>query len=179
MTWTSPTSLFTGILAVVVCAYLAAVFLTAEAQARKAEDLEAYFRTRSRIAGAVAGAVSVAGLAVVHADARHLFDRLTGPALPFVGLSVLAGVAVLTLIRRVHPKLLRVLAAGAVAALIAGWGVAQYPYLLGDHLSLADAAGPNATLVSVLVIFVAATILVVPSLGVLYWLHERGQLEGA
>lgn len=177
--WTTPASLFTGVLAVLICAYLAAVFLTAEARKRHAEDLEAYFRRRAQVSSAVAGGVAVVGLFLVRVDARHLYHRLLGPALPFVAVSVLAGLAVLVLIRRADPRVLRVLAAGTVAALVAGWGVAQYPYLLGDHLALADAAGPGSTLAVVLGVFVVATILIVPSLGWLYVLHERGGLEGA
>lgn len=178
-TWTTPAALFTGVLAVLICAYLAAVFLTAEARKRHAVDLEAYFRRRAQVSSAVAGAVAVVGLLLVRADARHLYHRLLGPALPFVALSVLAGLAVLVLIRRADPRVLRVLAAATVASLVAGWGVAQYPYLLGDHLTLAEAAGPGATLAVVLGVFVVATLLIVPSLGWLYVLHERGGLEGA
>ena len=67
-------------------------------------------------------------------------------------------------------------AAAAVFFVIAGWGVAQYPYLLGDHLRLADAAAPTPTLVAVTGIFVAAALTCIPSLGLLYLLHEKGAL---
>ena len=177
--WTTPASLFTGVMAVLICAYLAAVFLTAEARKRGAGDLEIYFRVRAFLSAGAAGLVAVVGLFLVRADARHLFDRLVGPALPFVLVSVAAGLAVLALIRRADPRVLRALAALTVAALVAGWAVAQYPYLLGDHLTMAAAVGPRATQVSVLVVFVVATLLIVPSLGWLYALHEGGSLEGA
>ena len=42
--WVNPTSLLGGVLAVAVCAYLAAVFLTADAPAA---DLVPYFRQRA------------------------------------------------------------------------------------------------------------------------------------
>jgi len=56
--------------------------------------------------------------------------------------------------------------------------VAQYPYLLGNHLPLAEAAAPGPTLVAVTGVFVAALVTCVPSLGLLYLLHEKGALGG-
>jgi cytochrome d ubiquinol oxidase subunit II len=71
----------------------------------------------------------------------------------------------------------RVLAVSAVGAVVAGWGVAQYPYLLGTHLRIATAAAPDATLWSVFVVFLFAAVLCVPSLAWLYVLQQRGALE--
>jgi cytochrome d ubiquinol oxidase subunit II len=176
--WINPTSLLGGSLAVLVCAYLAAVFLIAEARSRGAEDLETWFRRRARIAAVVTGAVAVGGIFVLRHDAHRLFERLLGPGLPFVVVSGTAGVAALALLSTASPAVLRVLAAVASASVIAGWGVAQYPYVLGTHLTIAEAAAPRATLVSVLVVTGLAAVLVLPSLGVLYVLQQRGALEG-
>jgi cytochrome d ubiquinol oxidase subunit II len=68
--WVDPTSLFAGVLAVAVCAYLAAVFLTADAPTA----LVPYFRRRAWITAWVTGLLSIAGIFVLRADARHLFD---------------------------------------------------------------------------------------------------------
>ena len=180
--WTGATPLFAGALAVVLFAYLAAVFLTAEARSRRAADLEAYFRLRARLAAAAAGAISLGGLVVLHADAgaHYVFKRLlAGPGLPFVVLSGLAGGGVLLLLKRADARVMRVLAAIAVGSLVAGWGAAQYPYFLGNHLSITAAASPGPTLAAVVTIFVVAALAVLPSLGMLYVLHQRGSLEGA
>jgi cytochrome bd ubiquinol oxidase subunit II len=175
--WVNPTAFLGGALAVVTCAFLAAVFLAAEARARHVAELERWFRVRAIGAAAVAGALAVAGIFVLHADAHHLFERLLGPGLPLVITSAVAGAAALFLLDRVPPRPLRVLAVVAVAAVVAGWGVAQYPYLLGTHLRIAAGAAPDATLWSVVVIFGAAVVLVVPSLVLLYRLQQRGVLE--
>jgi cytochrome d ubiquinol oxidase subunit II len=177
--WINPTSLLGGALAVVVCAYLAAVFLTSEARDRNATDLEQWFRRRALAAGAAAGAVSVAGIFVLDADAHHLFERLLGPGLPLVLVSGLAGLETLVLLRRGNPRLLRGLAVVAVASVVAGWGVAQYPNMLGTHLTLSQAASPTSTLWAVLVVFLAAAVLCLPSLALLYVLQQRGRLESA
>jgi cytochrome d ubiquinol oxidase subunit II len=65
----------------------------------------------------------------------------------------------------------------AVVAVVAGWGTAQYPYLLGTHETISDAAAPVPTLVAVTVVFGVAGLLVVPSLGLLYVLQQRGRLH--
>jgi cytochrome d ubiquinol oxidase subunit II len=106
-----------------------------------------------------------------------LFTRLFGPALPIVVLSVLCGSAALLLLRRGTMRLVRLLAAVAVAALVIGWGAAQYPYVLGTHASVDSAAAPAPSLVALTVVFGAAGLLVVPSLALLYTLQQRGQLR--
>jgi cytochrome d ubiquinol oxidase subunit II len=176
--WVNPTSVLGGTLAAATCAYLAAIFLTAEARDRRAPDLEGYFRTRALAAGVVCGGLALVGIAVLRNDARRLFDQLLGPGLPFVIVSALAGMTALVLLTRAAPRLLRVLAVVAVACVVGGWGVAQYPYLLGVRERIAEAAAPRATLESLLVVFAVAAVFVVPSLALLYDLHNRGRLEG-
>lgn len=175
--WLNPTSALGGALAVVVCAYLAAVFLAADASAQPDPDLEGWFVRRALVAAGVAGALALGGIGILHADAARLFHRLIGPALPLVVISAVSGAAALVLLGRVPPRLLRVLAVVAVGAVVAGWGVAQYPYLLGTHLRLSQAAAPTPTLWAVTLVFIAAVLLCVPSLGLLYLLQQRGRLD--
>jgi cytochrome d ubiquinol oxidase subunit II len=54
-----------------------------------------------------------------------------------------------------------------------GWGVAQFPYLLPTSLKIAQSAAPPDTLAAVIVVFIAAAILVLPALGLLYWLSQK------
>jgi len=177
--WINPSSILGGVLSVLVCAYLAAVFLIAEARSRNMDDLEAWFRWRALRVGLVAGAVAIGGVFVLRADAHHLFERLLGPGLPFVILSAVAGVAGLVLLRTGPPAVLRVLGTVAAVSVIAGWGVAQYPYVLGTHLTISAAAAPRPTLISVAVVTALAAVLVIPSMGALYVLQQRGALQGS
>ena len=66
-------------LAVATSAYLAAVYLAADARrAGREPELERQLPLpRARGRGLLAGAVALGGLAVVHADAHHLYH---GPA---------------------------------------------------------------------------------------------------
>jgi len=175
--WLNPTSVLGGVLAVTVCAYLAAVYLVVQADRRGLRDLEAYFRARAVAAAVAAGVVSLAGIWVLDSDAPRLFHRLFGAALPLVVLSVVCGLGGLVLLWRGAFRALRPLAAVAVAAVVGGWGVAQYPFVLGTHLTLGDAAAPSSTLTAVVAVFVVAALTCVPSLVFLYSLEERGRLD--
>jgi cytochrome d ubiquinol oxidase subunit II len=178
--WLQPLPLLTGAMFVASGAYLAAVFLIGDARRAGDEELERYFARRALGAAAVAGVAAAFGLVELHAETHYVFDRLTHEGLPLVLLSALCGIGVLiALISSArHPaarpsRLLRPLAAGAVVAVIWGWGVAQFPYLLPTSLKISEAAAPPDTLATVIVVFIAAAILVLPALGLLYWLSQK------
>lgn len=174
--WLQPLPLFTGALFVASGAYLAAIFLVADARRSGAADLESYFSRRAIAAAAVAGAFAAAGLLVLHADTRYVFDRLFDQGLPLVVASAVCGLAVLAILLRGGRRGLRPLAVGAVVAVVWGWGVAQFPYLLPTSLKITESAAPPETLAAVIVVFLIAAILVLPSLGLLYWLSQKEQL---
>ena len=81
-------------------------------------------------AAVAAGAVALAGIFVLRADARYVYDGLTSEGLPLVILSALCGLGAIVCSARGATAGPRALAVGAVVAVIWGWGVAQYPYLL-------------------------------------------------
>ncbi len=171
--WVNPTSVLGGVLAVLVCAYLAAVFLCADARREGALDLAEQFRLRALGTAAVTGLVGLAGLFVLRADSPVLFQGLTGRAAPVVALSVVAGVAAIALLatRRYVPA--RAMSALAVTAILVGWAVAQYPYLLLPEVTIEEAARGRATLVAMLVALVGGTVVLVPALVYLYVLFQR------
>ncbi|MFE2674915.1 cytochrome d ubiquinol oxidase subunit II [Streptomyces hygroscopicus] len=171
--WLNPTSFLGGVLAVVTCAHLAAVYLCADAARAGGPGLVRAFRSRALVSGLAAGAVALAGIAVLHADAPRLFHGLTHRALPLVVLSALTGVAGLVLLRRSLWGWARAAAALAVALIIWAWGAAQYPLMLAPDLTVARAAAPPSVLAAVLIVFMAGALLLVPSLGWLYALFQR------
>jgi cytochrome d ubiquinol oxidase subunit II len=171
--WATQTSLVGGVLAILTTAFLAAVFLTAEAAQQRDATLMAACRRRALSAGVVTGLAALAGIAPLRHDAPRLFDRLTGTALPIVLLSAVAGLVSLLLIWRDRPKTARVAAVVAVASVVAGWGLAQYPWILVDAARIDEAAGARSTLWSLVGTFGVATLTVLPSLGYLYWLTEK------
>ncbi|HSR85703.1 MAG TPA: cytochrome d ubiquinol oxidase subunit II [Streptosporangiaceae bacterium] len=179
--WTSPTAILTGFLFVAACAYVSAVFLVAEARQRAREDLTRYFSMRAIAAGVLTGALAGAAFAELSVSAPHVFAGLTGRALPLVAISIAAGIAVLGMLWRRwnHPLGLRVTAAIAVASVVWGWGLAQYPYLLPTSLSLAAGSAPTGSLVAEFVVAGLAVLLVAPAFALLYVLQQRRMLTAA
>jgi cytochrome bd ubiquinol oxidase subunit II len=177
--WINPTSILGGVLAVTVCAYLAAVYMVWDARRLGDDDMVEYFRRRAVGSAIVAGVVVTAGVFVLHADATYVFHGLLSRALPLVILSGLCGVGSLLLLLHRNDSGARVLAMGAVASVILGWGVAQWPYILPTSMKVAAAAAPDATLAAVLVVFVVAAIVILPSLGLLYTLDQKALLEAS
>jgi cytochrome bd ubiquinol oxidase subunit II len=175
--WIEPLPLLTGAMFVATGAYLSAVFLVGDARRAGEENLERYFVRRALAAAAVAGVAAALGLIELHSESRYVFDRLVDQGLPLVILSALCGFGLLVVLLRGGRRLLRPLAAAAVIAVIWGWGVAQFPYLLPTSLTIGEAAAPGSTLDVVFVVFAVAAVLVLPSLGLLYVLTQRDLLE--
>ena len=174
--WLNPLAITVGLIAVAFSAYLAAVFLAADAVRHGDAGMEEAFRTRALISGVAAGIVAALGLIPLHADAPHLFHELLyGRALPAVIVSVVAGGAALWLVHRRRYEPARYTAALAVAAVIAGWAIGQAPYLL-PGLKIEQAAAPRNTLIAVIVAVVAGGIILFPSLVVLFRLMLGGNL---
>jgi cytochrome bd ubiquinol oxidase subunit II len=174
--WVNPTSIWAGLLAVAVTAYVAAVLLTWDARRLSDDTMVTHFRTRAVGAGVVAGVFAIVGLFVVRNDARYLFDGLTSRALPLVVVSVVAGVAALVLLRgRPNPGG-RVAAVVAAGALVLGWGIAQWDYLLPESLTVSQAAAPPGTITAVLFAAGLAVLLIVPAFVLLYVLDQKSLL---
>jgi cytochrome d ubiquinol oxidase subunit II len=171
--WLNLLSLVTGALFVATSAYLSAVFLVSDARRAGDPELERYFADRALITAVVTGALAVAGIVVLHADARYVYDGLTGDGLPLVIVSILCGGAVLALLGRGVRRGARPLAVGAVVAVVWGWGIAQHPYLLPQKLTIDAGAAPSATLGAVLIVFGVAVVVVLPSIALLYTLAQR------
>jgi cytochrome d ubiquinol oxidase subunit II len=171
--WVNPTSLLGGTMAVGVCAYLAAVYLCADARRDGHDDLAEWFRRRALVTAVVVGAVAFAGIFVLRADAPRLFHGLTGRALPLMAVSALAGLASLVLLARRRYNVARVTSALAVTAVLWGWGAGQYPYLLEPSYTVRLAAAPASTLRPLLVTLAVAAALVVPSLALLIAMFQR------
>jgi cytochrome d ubiquinol oxidase subunit II len=176
--WINPTSLTIGAIAVVTSAYLAAVFLSADAVRLGHPDLAERFRRRALGTGVVAGALAAGGLVVLHDDAHRIYAGLiSGDGLPALIVSGLAGVATLALVvaRRYEPA--RYSGSLAVAAIVVGWALAQKPVLL-PGLTIHQAAASHDALVAVVIAVTAGGLIVFPALALLFRLTLSGTLRG-
>jgi cytochrome d ubiquinol oxidase subunit II len=174
--WINPTSVLGGVLAVVVVAYLASVYLVSDAGRVADHEMVEYFRRRAVASAGVAGVVALAGIAIIRADAPYLFDGLTSRALPLVIVSAVGGIASLALLLRHEHRFARVAAVGAVGGIVAAWGVAQWPYVIPETMTVEATAAPSGTLAATVVAFVAACVLIVPAIALLYALDQRDVL---
>jgi cytochrome d ubiquinol oxidase subunit II len=176
--WVNPTSILGGVMAVVMVAYLASVYLTWDGHRLGDDEMAEYFRKRAIIAAVVAGVFAFAGIFVLHHDAPFLYSGLTSRGLPAVIVSALCGLGSLVLLMRHAARWARVLAAGAVATIVLGWGMAQWDYVLPQSLTVAQAAAPSGTITAVLIATAIAVVVLGPSFALLYTLDQRSLLPG-
>jgi cytochrome bd ubiquinol oxidase subunit II len=170
--WLNPTSLVGGLLAMASCVFLAGVFLTADAARAGDTSLAEKLRTRTLAVGIVTGLIVFAGLYPISRDAPTLSDGLQTHASPLLVIAALAGVTAVVLLYRRSYSVARIPAAAAVGAVITGWGVGQYPWMLVDEVTINDAAGADATLAGLLIVVGLAGVIVLPALGYLLWLTQ-------
>jgi cytochrome d ubiquinol oxidase subunit II len=175
--WLAPAPLFFGGMFVATGAYLSAVFLVGDTRRAGDHEMELYFEKRAIAAGVVAGIFAVVGLIALHSEGHYVYERLVHQGLPLVIISAVCGGGMLLVLLLGGRLLLRPLAALAVIAVIWGWFVAQFPYLLPTSMKISEAAAPDATLGAIFIIFGIACIVVLPALAMLFILAQTDILE--
>ncbi|MGD9700893.1 MAG: cytochrome d ubiquinol oxidase subunit II [Acidimicrobiia bacterium] len=171
--WTGATSWIGGVLAVLTCTFLAGTFLAADAARAGDDALATQMGRRALIAGAITGVVAIGAAVTLELDAESLASGLHGRGLPAILVSAIAGALSLERLRAQRWDRARVGAVIAVAAVVIGWGISQYPDLLVDELTIADAAGARSTLLGLIIVFGLAAVTAVPALLWLYVLVNR------
>ena len=149
--------------------------------ARRLDDPEMvdYFRHRAvgRIVVA-AGVVAFVGFFVLHDYANYVFDGLTSRALPLVILSALCGIGSLVLLAARCPHRGHASSRSAQSPPSSSAGASPSgPTSCPTRLKVSHAAAPDGTLTTILVVFVLAAIIILPSLGLLYVLDQKSILE--
>lgn len=168
--WLAPISVAMGGLALAICAYLAAVFLTIETQGDLRED----FRTRALLAGTVVVGLSVVALPLLYLQAQHLWAGLISlRAAPVVAAGVIAALLSGWALLRRHFRLARGASVAQVVLLLAGWGLAQRPYIIYPDVTIQNAAAPEATLRFMLYAVPVGMALLIPSLLLLFYIFKR------
>jgi cytochrome d ubiquinol oxidase subunit II len=163
--WLAPVSLVIGALAVALCAYLAAVYLTLETKGELQED----FRRRALLAGTAVVGLAVLALPLLSLETPHLWRGLLGVrAAPVLVTGVAAALLSGWALLRRRLRLARLATVGQASLLLLGWGMAQYPYLIYPDVTLQDVAAPHATLRFVLYALPVGLALLVPSLWLLF-----------
>ena len=142
--------------------------------------MQAYFTRRAQAAAIVAGALSLGALAALHGASPAVYPppHRPRPATGHPRRRLRAGRP-----RSAHlagTLGTRVIAALGVAAVVWGWGVAQYPVLLPrTSVTLSNAANSNTTMVPLVILFIVAVLLIGLSFILLFILQHRRLLEAA
>lgn len=164
--WRSPLALMTGLFALSLCAYLAAVFLTVETEGELRDD----FRRHALEIGTGVVALSAVLIPWVFLAAPHLGAGLLSlRALPAL---VLGGAGALASGYGLYGRrfeLARAAAVVQVGCLLAGWALALSPFMIYPDVSIEGSAAPPATLIAVLWTIPPGLALLLPSL---WWLFR-------
>ena len=151
--WLTPFAIGVGALALSLVAYLAAAFLCLEAEGKLR-------------------------LPLASDSVPSLWVSLTqGVARPFLVIAPAFGVASLVALYVRQHRLAAVAAVGQTAAILIGWGVASYPYLIFPTVTLAGAAAAPQVQLAILVGAAAGLLILVPSLWLLFSLF-KGKMPG-
>jgi cytochrome d ubiquinol oxidase subunit II len=165
--WLTPFALAVGAFTLTCFAFLAAVYLTLEAED---ENLREDFRRRALAAGAAVGVTAAVALLVARPDAPLMQQGLLRSrwALPFQLCTALAAVSALVALwqRRFHVA--RLAAAAQVSLILWGWALSQFPYVVPPIVTIGEGAAPPATLRLVLATVVLGALVLIPSLVYLF-----------
>lgn len=160
----TPFTLLAGLLAVVVTAFLAAVYLCFDASLHPdTRDLVPVFRRKAMTAAVASGAVVLVMLPFFFHDAPAVAHRFADRSIPFAALSALCGLGSLLVLWKERYLLARATAATAVAGVLGGWAAAQYPDLLVGVYTARRAAAAPSSLDTMLVAMGVGMLVVVPS----------------
>jgi cytochrome d ubiquinol oxidase subunit II len=164
--WTTPLAVVIGLLALSICAYLAATYLMVENEHRP--DLLADFRRRAMAAAFASGFFALLAVVISLFSAPRLLESLTGRGLALFLLALLNGPVALWAVWRWHPRIARVAVAGQVVLVLWAWAIGQWPYLVPPDLTISATAAPQATLTAMLVVITIGGLLLLPSLWLLF-----------
>ena len=170
--WFGPFPIACGLLALVICAYLAATYLTVEAE--EAPELRSLYRKRGIASGAVLGVMGIAVLPIMSFDAPYMWRRIFEfPSIIFMALAAVALVSSLVLLYTGGYRWARTAAITHVTMIFAAWASAQYPYLLVPDITISSAASPRPVLVALLVLSFFYAAVLGPSLALLLYIFKR------
>ena len=170
--WTAPFALAVGLFAQGLFAFLAATYLTVEAEGEPAVQED--FRRRALVSGVLLAPAAALVFALARGGAPLIYEGLVSRwgAVLLAATSACAVGALAALWGR-RFRWARGAAAAQVALILLGWGVAQYPYLIVPDVTFAATATDAATLRILLWILGAGVFILLPAFGYLFYVFKR------
>lgn len=174
--WLSPFTVAVGALALSLFAFLAATYLTVEADdAELRED----FRRRALAAAIAVFVTAFLALLLARSHAPRVSAGLIASAwapLLHVLTAVSAILAIVALWTRKW-RLARVAAAAQVTLILWGWAAAQAPYLIPPTLTIGNTAAPRRTLALFLIALALGAVVLFPSITYLFRLFKSARMH--
>ncbi|HEY0756693.1 MAG TPA: cytochrome d ubiquinol oxidase subunit II [Ktedonobacteraceae bacterium] len=166
--WLSPFALTIGLMAITLCASLAATYLTQEASMKDELDLANIYRGRALLLGGLTAALGALGLLLSPIYAPLLWTGIFARALPVVIATMLIGLATAALLFWRRYNLARLLIILETAFLLSSWGLSQYPYLIPPHTTIDNSANEPGVILALVIAIVIGMVLILPSLYFLF-----------
>lgn len=169
--WTGPFAIGCGLFAQGLFAFLAATYLTVDLEGNA--QLQEDFRLRALLSGLSLAPAAALVFFLARRNAPYIFEGLTAWWAPFLlaATSVCAVGALWALWRRRY-RWARLAAAGQVALILLGWGLAQYPYIIVPDLTFAAAATETSTLRLLAWTLAAGALVLFPSFAYLFYVFK-------
>lgn len=170
--WLSPLAVFTGFYMIGMCAFLSAVYLFREADHVNDSELKSLWRQRSLSTGIWMGVLSLGGLVMVRLESPSLAAGFLSRGWPLIIVSLACGIGSLIEVWRGRSTRAVIASSGAVAAVIWGWGISQYPVILPPGITSEIAKAPDNVLWIMVGVIMTGAVLLLPALGYLFVLFK-------
>jgi cytochrome d ubiquinol oxidase subunit II len=170
--WLAPFPFAVGFFALVLFAFLAAVYLTLETPDR---ELQEDFRRRALVSGFLVGVLALIVFLLAGKGAptvRAGISRSSWALALHILTAILATGAFITLWTRKY-RLAQICSAAQVSLILAGWAFAQYPFLIEPDVTISSAAAPPITLQLLLGALAVGAVLLFPSYYYLFYVFKR------
>ncbi len=170
--WLAPFPVALGALTLTLCAFLAAVYMTVEA-----DDpvLREDFRRRALASGVAVGIAAFASLGLARTGAPRLWEGLVTSSwgVPFQIATALVAIAALGALWMRRFRTARLAAIAQTTLVVSGWGAAQYPFILAPDLTIEAASAEASVLRPLLVALAAGGTALVPAFWYLYRVFDK------
>lgn len=171
--WLAPFPFAVGIFTLNLFAFLAAVYLTVEAETT---DLKEDFRLRALISGILLGVLAFVVFLLSKTGSPRIYQGIGESwfALPLHLLTAICAVSALLCLwkRKFHSA--RAFAAGQVVFIIWGWAVSQFPFIVEPNITIQSAAAPPATLYLLAIAVIVGSVFLFPIIYYLFRIFKGG-----
>lgn len=162
--WISPFSVAVGIMAVLQCSTIAAVYLAAEARATREDDFATSYRLKALFASVLTSALGILCIFLSTTQAPWLWQGMLAHAWPYAVITILMGLFVLLTLARRSYRLASLFVILETGFMLISWGVAQYPYIIPPKLTIEQVANAPQVIEILLIMMGIGMVIVMPSL---------------